>query len=83
MTTLVVTAHAYHVMEERHIELVWVERVLFNPERTEDHATDPDLEHRFGVIVERDNRVLHIVVSKSQPQRLITAYFDRARKGTS
>lgn len=69
-------------MEERHIKLAWVERVLFNPERTEDHGTDPDLEHRFGAIAERDNRVLYIVVSKSQPQRLITAYFDRARKGT-
>jgi uncharacterized DUF497 family protein len=82
MISLVVTAHASQVMEERHIELAWVERVLFNPDQIEPHVTDADLEHRYGAIAERDNRVLHIVVSKSQPQRLITVYFDRARKGT-
>jgi len=82
MISLVVTAHASQVMEERHIELAWVERVLFNPDQIEPHVTDADMEHRYGAIAERDNRVLHIVVSKSQPQRLITVYFDRARKGT-
>jgi len=82
MISLVVTAHASQVMEERHIELAWVERVLFNPDQIEPHVTDANMEHRYGAIAERDNRVLHIVVSKSQPQRLITVYFDRARKGT-
>lgn len=82
MRPLILTVHAQHVLEERRIELAWVERVLFNPDQIETHATDADLEHRFGAIEEQRNRVLHIVVSKSDPQRLVTAYFDRARKGT-
>lgn len=82
MTSLIITIHARHILEERRIELAWVERVLFNPDQIEPHLSDADLEHRFGAIAERSNRVLHIVVSKSHPQRLVTAYFDRARKGT-
>lgn len=79
---LIITPHARHVLEERSIDLAWVERVLFNPDQIEPHVSDADLEHFFGAIAERSNRVLHIVVSKSQPQRLVTAYFERARKGT-
>jgi len=75
------THHARHALEERKIALDWVERVLANPEQIEPHEFDPELEHRFGKIVEHGGRVLHIVVATGHPERVITAYFDRTRKG--
>lgn len=56
----------------------WVEQVIFQPERTESDRMDAGLEHRLGRISDYENRVLRvIVVKKSNPVRIVTAYFDR------
>ena len=55
------TAHAVTVMAERQISVVWVERVLTGPERTELDRVDPELHHALGRIPERDDRVLRVV----------------------
>lgn len=47
------SAHAATVMAEREILESWVARVLSNPERTEQDATDPMLRHVLRRISER------------------------------
>lgn len=77
----ILTQHARVALEERKIPLVWVERVLYAPDWVEPHEHDPELEHRFGTISEHGGRILHVVVATHRPERIITAYFDRARRG--
>ena len=68
-------------MAERQISVVWVERVLTGPERTELDRVDPELHHALGRIPERDDRVLRVVYNKNtDPWRVVTVYFDRAMR---
>lgn len=72
------TEHARDALENRKIELAWVERVIDFPERTEADAVDPDMEHRLGRVPEWGNRVLRVIVNRStEPLRIVTAFFDR------
>jgi hypothetical protein len=76
------TAHAVTVMFEREIPVIWLERVLANPERVEPDKIDPELLHALGRIPERDDRVLRVVYNKNiDPWRVVTTYFDRAMRG--
>jgi len=77
----VYTQHALTRMENRQIQLNWVERVLEEPELIEPDAVDPALEHRLGTVPELANRVLRVIVSKDEPRRVITMYLDRTMKG--
>jgi hypothetical protein len=75
------TRHAKDVLEEREIEVAWLERVLNAPERVVPDLDDPDLEHRLGRIAEHGYRVLRVVVNKSvRPVRVVTLYFDRTMR---
>jgi len=76
------TQHARDALEKRRIRLEWMERVLTEPEQTEADAMDKDIEHRLAAITEFQGRVLRVIVNaKANPPRVITAYFDRRRRG--
>ncbi len=76
------TRHAQKVLQEREIEIEWLERVLMNPASTMPDPMDADMEHRIGKIVEYGDRVLRVVVNtKVEPFRVVTVYFDRKMKG--
>jgi hypothetical protein len=73
------TAHAKTVIEERGIQLSWLERVLTKPERTEPDRVDPHLQHAIGRVTEHGDRYLRVIYNgTSTPWRIVTAYFDRA-----
>ena len=67
-------------MAARKIKTEWLERALNHPSLVERHDSDPELEHRFARIDEWGGRVLHLVVARAHPERVITVYFDRTRK---
>ena len=72
------THHARQVISERGIEVAWVIRVLEAPELTQPDPEDSLLERCYGRIVERDNRVLRVVINRHEgPTRIISAFFDR------
>ena len=77
------TQHAQDVLEKRRISHQWVERVISKPEWTEPDSIDGNLEHRLAAIPEFQDRILRVIVNtKTDPLRVITAYFDRRRKLT-
>ena len=74
------TRHAETILAERDIDRDWVDRTVREPDEIE-----PDLERgnfrAFRAIPERDGRVLRVVYSIGNDQiRVITAFFDRARR---
>ncbi len=74
---LTLTVHAAQMLRERRLDLAWVERVLFQPERIEADREDPTLRHAFGRIAERDGRVLRAVYNDTViSPRVVTIYFD-------
>jgi Domain of unknown function (DUF4258) len=75
------TEHALLRMTKRAIESHWVERVIHNPALRLDDENDPELEHRLAKVPELANRVLRVIVSKSEPRRVVTLYPDRNMKG--
>ncbi|MCE5326080.1 MAG: DUF4258 domain-containing protein [Planctomycetaceae bacterium] len=75
------TDHAKTVLQQRNISLDWVERVLNAPQQTEPDSEDAALEHCLGRIEEHGNRVLRVIINvEAHPQRVVTAYFDRAMR---
>jgi len=76
------TAHASTAIAKRGIEAEWVGRVLSDPERIEQHASDPALRHALARIAEHSGRVLRVVYNAhADPPRVVTAYFDRRQRG--
>ena len=74
--------HATKAMRERGIDLLWVQRVVENPARTEPDRLDPAVTHALAGIPEFGDRVLRVIYNANvQPWRIITAYFDRGMKG--
>ncbi|MFQ6028865.1 MAG: DUF4258 domain-containing protein [Dehalococcoidia bacterium] len=74
----VLTQHAADVLAKRRIPLEWVERTIRTPERVEADEVDDELEHRLAQIPEYGNRVLRVIVNRvTNPERVITVYFDR------
>lgn len=61
------TQHARDVLQEREIPLEWVERTLFQAERTEADRTDASLQHRLRRIPEHGDRVLRVVIAQATP----------------
>ena len=68
-------------MTKRVIEPEWVERVIQNSDLRLDDDNDPELEHRLAKVPELANRVLRVIVSKSEPRRVVSLYPDRNMKG--
>jgi hypothetical protein len=75
------TQHAVARMVKRQLRREWVERVVAKPEAIEDDEFDADLEHRLGKVPELANRVLRVIVTKSDPMRVVTVHLDRRMKG--
>ena len=71
------TKHALLRMTKRAIEPEWV---IQNPALRLDDENDPELEHCLAKVPELANRVLRVIVSKSEPKRVITFYPDRNMK---
>jgi hypothetical protein len=70
--------HALIRLQERKIEIAWLEQTISQPERTEPDEIDSFIEHRLAKIAERDNRVLRVVCDSLQ---LVLEYHrDEARK---
>ena len=65
------TDHALLRMTKRRIKPQWVERVILYPALCHDDENDPDLEHRMGKVPELYNRVLRVIVSKSEQDGLL------------
>ncbi|NOT01253.1 MAG: DUF4258 domain-containing protein [Phycisphaerales bacterium] len=73
------TQHAKDVIAERKIEVKWVERVLLAPQLVED--ADDGLRHFFARILEREGRVLRVVVDPARDAWwVVTAFLDRRMK---
>ncbi len=82
LTKYTLTHHAQDGLTKRKISQEWLERTLADPQRVESDQTDPDLEHRLAVIPEHGNRVLRVIVNRSEnPMRVVTVFFDRKMKG--
>ena len=70
------------MINERDIQLSWLEQVLEWPEIVEADADDPQLTHYVGRIAEYGNRPLRVVFNaRANPARIVTVYFDRKMKG--
>lgn len=75
--------HAMLTTERRGIKTEWVARTLADPASTEPDRLDPLARHALRPIPEFGGRVLRVVYNPAvQPLLVITAYFDRSRKGT-
>jgi hypothetical protein len=73
---LTYTQHFEHMLIERQIDWSWVERVINEPEKTEEPGDGT--RHYLRRITERGERWLRVVVNMStQPPRAITVFFDR------
>jgi hypothetical protein len=74
--------HARDALQKRQIRREWLEQALVAPDRREPDTLDPALEHRLVVIAEFGNRVLRVIVNiQVDPERVVTAYFDRRMRG--
>jgi hypothetical protein len=76
------TEHARTAIAERAINLQWIERVVANPEWTESGAHDPTVTLAFAPISEFGGRMLRVVYYiEADALHIVTAYFDRSRRG--
>jgi len=74
------TQHAVARMVKRQLQRDWIETVVGQPEAVEDDEFDEELEHRLGKVPELANRVLRVIVTKSDPMRVVTMHLDRRMK---
>ncbi|MBI5839510.1 MAG: DUF4258 domain-containing protein [Chloroflexi bacterium] len=76
MTEYIFSKHAAEMMEERSISEDWVWHVL-NDSENKFTGEDGNL-HFSKAIVEKEDRVLHVVVNPAfSPKRIVTLFFDR------
>jgi hypothetical protein len=72
------TAHALVVLNERALDLSWVERTAREPEWTEPEPADPSLQRRFRSVPERGGRILRVVCGEDDATiTIVTAFLDR------
>lgn len=82
-TLYILTDHARARISERNIQLEWIERTISTPDLIELDSEDPTKRHAFKVIPEYGDRVLRVIYNESSiPWSIISAYFDRSRRGT-
>ena len=76
------TKHAQKVLEERGIPVEWMELTLSAPELVAPDPNDPTVERRFRRIPEFGGRVLRVALNTtSEPNRVVSVFFDRQMKG--
>jgi hypothetical protein len=81
MSDLEYTQHAVGHIAKRQIQVAWIERAVQQPDVVEDDEFDAELEHRLGKVPEPANRVLRVIVTKTDLMRLVTLHLDRRMKG--
>jgi len=60
----------------------WVERVIAKPEVIQGDKRDVRVLHFLGKVPEREGRVLRVIYNwRANPNRVVTAYFDRSMRG--
>jgi uncharacterized DUF497 family protein len=75
---VVLTAHAKARLEDRHIDLTWIEETVHSPEWCENDLKDPGIERRFRAIPAFDGRILRVAcVETNSDIRVISVMFDR------
>jgi len=67
-------------MAKRELRRAWVENVVTSLQLIEADKNDPELEHRLGIVPELADPVLRVIVSKTEPKRVITVHLDRKMK---
>ncbi len=76
------STHASTTIQERRIQLAWIEEAISRPKRTEVDAGDPQLTHALSVVPEFGDRVLRVIYNHTKyPPHVVTAFFDRGMKG--
>ena len=75
------TVHAEVAIEAREIKKEWIFETLQDPELTEKDKEDPELLHYLKKIESNSGRILRVIVNyQTDPQRVITAFFDRGMR---
>jgi len=68
--------HFKNMLQERSVQQEWVDRVLHEPQKVEDH--EDGTRHFLRQIEEHGDRWLRVVVNiQVEPNRAVTAFFDR------
>ncbi|CAN5279929.1 hypothetical protein BH20VER2_BH20VER2_00890 [soil metagenome] len=76
------TKHAQKALEERGIEIEWMERTLSAPESILPDPEDATVQRYFRKIPEFGGRILRVAVNTTvEPNRVVSVFFDRAMKG--
>jgi hypothetical protein len=76
------TKHAQKALEERGIQIEWLERTLSAPECVLPDLSDATVERYFCPIPEFGGRILRVAVNTSvEPNRVVSVFFDRTMKG--
>ncbi len=74
--------HAQKALNERGIEIEWMERTLSAPETVLRDPEDTTVQRYFRSIPEFGGRVLRVAVNTTvEPGRVVSVFFDRAMKG--
>jgi hypothetical protein len=78
------TIHAQDAIEERALDIGWVERTVYEPEWSQPDPRRPEVERRFRAIPGFGGRILRVACIETAEEILIlTAFFDRdARKAS-
>jgi Domain of unknown function (DUF4258) len=80
--TYELTKHAQKALEERGIQIEWLERALSQPECVIPDPEDATVERYFRRIPEFGGRVLRVAVNTTvEPKRIVSVFFDRTMKG--
>lgn len=75
------TKHAELMLAERHIRRDWINRAISVPDAIERDPNRENVFRAFRSIPERNGRILRVVYSQDGDDlRVITAFFDRARR---
>jgi hypothetical protein len=70
------TKHSRYALNERQLLEEWVWQTLESPDWME-YGNDNNI-HYFKSIVEREGRILHVVVNQNvSPSKIVTIFFDR------
>ncbi|MBE9069830.1 DUF4258 domain-containing protein [Leptolyngbya cf. ectocarpi LEGE 11479] len=77
----VLSQHAHYQIQERNIQLGWIDTALSNPDRLLTNADAHSNTHYLKQIEDFGNRWLRVIVNPNvDPKRVITVFFDRKIK---
>lgn len=72
------TKHAHHQLQEREIQLAWLEAAVAQPDRVIPDADAFGNTHYLKQIPDFGHRWLRVVVNPTvDPKRIVTLFFDR------